>query len=113
MGPVAGLTVSGQNELNRGWQLMDVQGPALLTGGRFGMEGGLIVTLTTAIATGRGMCFGKPSRTGSLLAQFTFTTGPKSSRRPVNEKDVSTLADPATKRKFFESSFAYKSEGED
>jgi hypothetical protein len=49
LGPVLGLTVSGQNELNMGWQVLNVQGPAFLTGGSFGMEGGLIVTLTTAI----------------------------------------------------------------
>src|SRR5580658_8123450 len=30
LGPVFGLTVSGQNELNMGWQVLDVRGPALL-----------------------------------------------------------------------------------
>jgi membrane protease YdiL (CAAX protease family) len=49
MGPVLGLTVSGNHEMNSGWQMLSMQGPALLTGGSFGMEGGLIVTLTTAI----------------------------------------------------------------
>jgi membrane protease YdiL (CAAX protease family) len=49
LGPVFGLTVSGQNQLNSGWQLLDVHGPALLTGGPFGMEGGLIVSFTTTI----------------------------------------------------------------
>lgn len=51
LGPVLGLTVSGQNQLNSGWQVFIVQGPALLTGGSFGLEGGLIVTLTTIIGT--------------------------------------------------------------
>jgi membrane protease YdiL (CAAX protease family) len=49
LGPVLGLTVSGQNQLNGGWQLFDVHGSALWTGGSFGVEGGLIVTFTTAI----------------------------------------------------------------
>jgi len=49
LGPVLGLTVSGQNQLNSGWQVFAVQGPALLTGGSFGLEGGLVVTLTTVI----------------------------------------------------------------
>lgn len=49
LGPALGLTVSGRNQLNSGWRLLTVQGPAWLTGGAFGVEGGLIVTLTTAM----------------------------------------------------------------
>jgi hypothetical protein len=55
LGPVLGLTVSGNNELNSGWQVLNMHGSALLTGGSFGMEGGLIVTLTTAIGAA-AMC---------------------------------------------------------
>ncbi len=51
LGPALGLTVSGQNQLNGGWQVFTVHGPALWTGGSFGVEGGLIVTLTTVIGT--------------------------------------------------------------
>lgn len=46
LGPVSGLTVSGQ-DLANAWQLFTVQGPALFTGGEFGVEGGLIVTVIT------------------------------------------------------------------
>jgi membrane protease YdiL (CAAX protease family) len=70
MGPVAGLTVSGQNELNRGWQLMNVQGPALLTGGPFGMEGGLIVTLTTAMGATAMYCFIRRDELDAASAQI-------------------------------------------
>lgn len=47
LGPVLGLTVSGTSQFSSGWQLLSVQGPTWLTGGPFGLEGGLIVTLTT------------------------------------------------------------------
>ncbi len=47
LGPVLGLTVSGSEHLGSGWQLLSIGGPALLTGGAFGLEGGLVVTLTT------------------------------------------------------------------
>jgi hypothetical protein len=48
LGPGLGLTVSGQ-EIGNAWQAFQVQGPALFTGGDFGVEGGLIVTLTTLV----------------------------------------------------------------
>jgi len=48
LGPVFGITESGQS-LGSGWKMFSVKGPALFTGGSFGLEGGLIVTLTTAI----------------------------------------------------------------
>jgi len=47
IGPVLGLSVSGNTQLRSGWELLSVQGPAWLTGGAFGLEGGLVVTLTT------------------------------------------------------------------
>jgi uncharacterized protein len=49
LGPLLGLTVSGQNELNGGTQLLTLQGPAFWTGGSFGMEGGFAVTLSTVM----------------------------------------------------------------
>lgn len=49
LGPVLGLTVSGTGELGLGWSLFTFDGPALFTGGGFGLEGGLVVTATTAI----------------------------------------------------------------
>ncbi|MDX1499499.1 MAG: type II CAAX endopeptidase family protein [Woeseiaceae bacterium] len=48
LGPVAGLTVSGTGQLGLGWQLFELEGPALMTGGEFGLEGGLVVTTMTA-----------------------------------------------------------------
>ena len=45
-----GLTVSGSSRLGMGWQALALTGPDLWTGARFGLEGGLLVTLTT------GMC---------------------------------------------------------
>jgi len=48
LGPVLGLTVSGSTHLGAGWTVFAIDGPALFTGGSFGLEGGLIVTLTTS-----------------------------------------------------------------
>ncbi|HVP14130.1 MAG TPA: type II CAAX endopeptidase family protein [Terriglobales bacterium] len=50
LGPVLGLTVSGDPGFGSGWHLLRLRGPALVCGGAFGLEGGLIVTLTTAAA---------------------------------------------------------------
>ena len=47
LGPVMGLTESGQTGLGGGWKLFNINGPRLFTGGAFGIEGGLVVTLTT------------------------------------------------------------------
>jgi membrane protease YdiL (CAAX protease family) len=47
-GPVLGLTVSGQS-VDSGWRVLRLEGPALFTGGGFGMEGGLIATTTTVL----------------------------------------------------------------
>jgi len=47
LGPVLGLSISGQNLANN-WRFFTLQGPALATGGAFGLEGSLIVTIATA-----------------------------------------------------------------
>jgi hypothetical protein len=47
LGTVLGLVVSGQSHLGGGWKMLNLYGPALFTGGAFGLEGGLIVTFTT------------------------------------------------------------------
>jgi uncharacterized protein len=49
-GPVLGQAVSGQ-ALDAGGQLLHVTGPAVMTGGEFGVEGGLIGIAVTALAT--------------------------------------------------------------
>lgn len=49
LGPVLGLTISGTGALGLGWDVFELVGPEIFTGGAFGIEGGLIVTLTTAI----------------------------------------------------------------
>lgn len=47
LGLVLGLPVSGSTALASGGSVLSVEGPARLTGGSFGLEGGWIVTLTT------------------------------------------------------------------
>jgi membrane protease YdiL (CAAX protease family) len=49
-GPVLGQAVSGQ-ALDAGGQLLHVAGPAIMTGGKFGVEGGLIGIAVTMLAT--------------------------------------------------------------
>lgn len=49
LGPALGLTISGTGGLGLGWSLFAVKGPSLFTGGDFGLEGGLVVTLTTVV----------------------------------------------------------------
>jgi hypothetical protein len=48
LGPVLGLTVSGQ-ALDSGWRIMQLQGATWVTGGSFGLEGGLAATISTII----------------------------------------------------------------
>lgn len=48
LGPVLGLSVSGQN-LSDNPDLSALHGPSLFTGGTFGIEGSLIVTVTTIL----------------------------------------------------------------
>ncbi len=50
LGPGLGLSVSGTDQLARGWRVFAVHGPTLLAGGAFGLEGGAFVTLTTLLA---------------------------------------------------------------
>jgi membrane protease YdiL (CAAX protease family) len=49
-GPVLGGTVSGQT-LDAGKHLLEIAGPSLMTGGKFGIEGGLIAVAITILAT--------------------------------------------------------------
>ena len=49
LGPVLGLTVSGNTGLAVARPLVTLDGPRLFTGGAFGFEGGLIVTAVTAL----------------------------------------------------------------
>ena len=49
-GPVLGETVSGQS-LDAGWRLFHLAGPPLMTGGKFGVEGGLIAIMITILGT--------------------------------------------------------------
>jgi membrane protease YdiL (CAAX protease family) len=49
LGPVLGLTESSKADLGGGWKMFTLNGPSLYTGGKFGLEGGLIVTLTTVV----------------------------------------------------------------
>jgi len=49
-GPVLGETVSGQ-ALDAGWRLFHLAGPPLITGGKFGIEGGLIAIVITILGT--------------------------------------------------------------
>jgi uncharacterized protein len=46
LGPLLGLTESGKTDLGAGWKILNINGPKLYTGGHFGLEGGLIVTIT-------------------------------------------------------------------
>jgi uncharacterized protein len=50
LGPVLGLTVSGSDALTAGWRVFILDGPELFTGGAFGLEGGLFVTVTTTLS---------------------------------------------------------------
>lgn len=49
LGPVLGLTESGKSDLGSGWKMFVVKGPPIFTGGAFGLEGGLVVTLTVLV----------------------------------------------------------------
>ncbi|PYQ28963.1 MAG: hypothetical protein DMF57_17015 [Acidobacteria bacterium] len=50
-GPLLGLTVSGQS-ISGGWRVFQLDGPALLTGGAFGLEGGIVATVVTLLGIG-------------------------------------------------------------
>lgn len=47
-GPILGIAVSGQ-AVDSGWSILALRGPAVFTGGDFGLEGGLAATLVTAM----------------------------------------------------------------
>lgn len=47
LGPVLSLTLSGNDHLGIGQPVLALAGPELMTGGRFGLEGGLVVTVAT------------------------------------------------------------------
>ena len=49
LGPVFGLSISGQEQWSSAWHILRIKGPTLLTGGSFGIEGS-IITLATTIA---------------------------------------------------------------
>jgi len=49
-GPVLGETVSGRAN-DAGWRLFHLTGPPLMTGGKFGVEGGLIAIIITILGT--------------------------------------------------------------
>ena len=49
-GPVLGETVSGRAN-HAGWRLFHLTGPPLMTGGKFGVEGGLIAVIITILGT--------------------------------------------------------------
>jgi membrane protease YdiL (CAAX protease family) len=49
LGPALGLTVSGTDELATGWRAFALDGPAWATGGDFGLEGSVLVTVTTTL----------------------------------------------------------------
>lgn len=52
LGPVLGLTVSGQDPWGVGWRFVLIKGPEICTGGAFGLEGGLIVSATIFVTIG-------------------------------------------------------------
>jgi uncharacterized protein len=49
LGPILGLTVSGKELLAEQSPVFILDGPAILTGGSFGIEGGLCVTFATVV----------------------------------------------------------------
>ncbi len=49
LGPLLGLSLSGQNPFRVNWQFIKLDGPSIFTGGTFGLEGSIIVTATTVI----------------------------------------------------------------
>jgi membrane protease YdiL (CAAX protease family) len=47
IGPVLGLTLTGQN-IKGQWQMLELSGPDWITGGEFGPEGGIMATVVVA-----------------------------------------------------------------
>jgi len=50
LGPVLGLSLSGQNPFPVDWHFLKLNEVTIFTGGAFGLEGSIIVTITTVIA---------------------------------------------------------------
>jgi len=50
VGPALGLVLSGRADLGVPWRLLSLRGPAVLTGGRFGVEASVVTTLATLSA---------------------------------------------------------------
>lgn len=49
IGPLLGLSESGRSDTGANWKMFVIDGPKLFIGGKFGLEGGLIVTSTLII----------------------------------------------------------------
>ena len=64
LGPVLGLTVSGRDRIAGGWSAFRFDGPAWITGGEFGIEGSVVVTLVTATIAGAILVRLRRRRTG-------------------------------------------------
>jgi len=47
LGPVLGMTESGNAALGGSWKLFTLHGPSFPAGGEFGLEGGFVVTMST------------------------------------------------------------------
>jgi len=73
LGPVLGLAVSGQ-DLGNYWRLFTVQGPAIFTGGAFGIEGSLVVTLITVVCM-IAIWLWAPARSQAVENQDNFGEG--------------------------------------
>ena len=67
LGPVLGLTVSGR-DIGAGWRLFELDGPALVSGGGFGLEGGLAATAAVVIAIAATAAYGRPRRGATIPA---------------------------------------------
>ena len=76
LGPVLGLSVSGSGELAGDSHLLAVQGPAWVTAGSFGVEGGSVVTCTTMMGIG---------------ALFLLFRGQEAAGRPAHAGDGDRL----------------------
>lgn len=52
LGPILGAAVSGKTAISPDQHVITIHGPAMFTGGDFGLEGGLVTTLTTTAGIG-------------------------------------------------------------
>lgn len=72
LGPVLGLTVSGQDPWGIGRHFVQIKGPEICTGGAFGLEGGLIVSVTILVMI--GFLLGMYPKKIPLLWKSTFSS---------------------------------------